>query len=84
MTELSVNNFLRVSMRCCATRSLSSCHPDLFMNYPLMFLDSIFELPLLVMQGTVSLIPPVITDSMNEVLRVLEETQAVVQDFLRR
>ena len=59
MTELSVNSFLRVSMRCCSTRSLSSCHFDLFINYPLMFLDGIFGLPLLVMQVTAQGIAPV-------------------------
>ena len=60
-------------MRCCTTRSKSSCYFDLFIGYPLMFLDSILELFLLVMQGIVTLIPPVIPDPMNETLRIVRE-----------
>ena len=47
-------------LRCCTTRSKSSCNFDLFTSYTLMFLDSIFEKLLLV-----TLTPPTVPDLMN-------------------
>ena len=47
-------------------RSINSCCFDVFVNCSLMFLDSILEFFLLVMQGTVTLIPPEVPGTMNE------------------
>ena len=76
MTELGPNMFFNVSesgshLRCCATRDKSSSNSDLFIRYQLMFLESSLELLLLVMHGTVTLIPPIIPDSTYEVLRTV-------------
>ena len=61
-------------LRCCTmTHSKSSCNLNLFINYPLMFWDSIFELFLLVMQGTVTLTPPIIPDVMDQVFSMVRK-----------
>ena len=51
-------------------RLVATGNSDLFISYPLMFLDSILELFLLVMQGIVTQLPPVIPD----VLRIVKIT----------
>ena len=79
MTEMRLNIIVNVSesgshWRCCTTRSKNSFNFNMFISYPLMFLDSIFELFQLTMQGTVTLILPVIPDVMKRVLSFVRES----------
>ena len=50
---------------CCTARASGSCHFDLFIGYPLMLLDSIFELFLLIMQDIATLTPPIFLEIRN-------------------
>ena len=68
-------------MRCYTMRS-RCCNFGLFKSCPSMFLDTFLELFLLVMQGIVSLIPPGITDSTNEVLSIVQEKHPMVLELL--
>ena len=63
MTEVSLDIIFNVSesgshLRCCGTRNKTNCSFDLYSSYPLMFLDSFFELLLLGTQGIVNLTSP--------------------------
>ena len=62
MPEIRLNIILNVSesgshLRCCTVRCKSSSNFNLFISYPLMFLSSIYELLLLVLQGIVYFAP---------------------------
>ena len=57
MSEVNLHILSNVSepgshLRCCATRNKSCRNFDLFISYPLMFLDKINTVHLLVMHGT--------------------------------